>query len=177
MEIAASAVALVEFTSKLVISLAKFTHEAKSVDAATSELFHQVSSLESILKNVHKVLKRREAQRSNIPIEDPEIEIWEWAKDILLRCERTVKNLEDELRSLDNGKSGGWTGRAWKQLKLNINTPAISRIEKQIAANVSSAQLMMACFQTYAPILPLWNYNEIAHTQVAGSRTRRRRQL
>lgn len=151
MELAASCIAVVQVASKLCLSLAKFISEAKDANDTTSDLVKRVVTLHSMLEIVRGVLKTRASQRQARPFvpfdDDVEKGVWDQAEKVLQRCEGTVKRLEGELDSLGRGESKSWAQLASLQLKLNVRDPAISRIEKDIDANVSAAQLMITCFQ------------------------------
>lgn len=151
MELAASYIAVVQVASKLCLSLVKFISEAKDANETTSDLVKRVVTLQSTLETVYGVLETRANQRHRRPFvpfdDDIEKGVWDQAEKVLQRCEDTVKRLEGELDSLGGGESKSWPQLASLQLKLKVRNPAISRIEKDIDANVSAAQLMITCFQ------------------------------
>lgn len=143
---AASAVIQV-LGASLVLSqkIASFILDAKDVTETRNHLFDQVNCLYSTVTAVYIALKRREPQLTTRPVSDDENEIYEQTQRTLKRTQRSVEWLEEVLEKLGGGRSKKCWEKAWLQMKVQVRSPAIARISRQIETSVSSLQLMLQC--------------------------------
>ncbi|RDW80384.1 hypothetical protein BP5796_05082 [Coleophoma crateriformis] len=148
---AASAVIQVVAVSLMLSQkIATFILDAKDVVQIRTGLYDQVQCLRNTVCTVHQVLERRQQQTSLRPVGPDEEIIYAQTVKALDKTARTVGRLEAKLEKLGGGRAEPrcWE-KAWIQMKLQIRTPDILKLQRQIETNTSCLQLMLQCINPF----------------------------
>lgn len=147
MELAASCLAVIELSSRILLQTAVFVNEAKHASEVKGDLFAKVSDLHWTLEAVNGSLRKREQQMTAKTFSVDEAKILIGIREVLERCEQTVERFSTKIESFGREREIGWVQKAMLQLKLEIKSPTILNFEKSVDANIASLQVLMSCFE------------------------------
>jgi hypothetical protein len=148
LQIAASAITVVETLLKTYEHLSNFIEGAKTADATAKGLRDKVQLLYDVIRSVHDTLKDRARQTKTRPIMKEERRILDRIHDSLNDCRETVITFEQDLEGLRGKRRSEWIRKALLQLKLQQSNPIITRFEKSIDTHLQAQQLFLQCLQT-----------------------------
>lgn len=148
LEYAAAIVQVIDLSLRLSLKIATFVQETKDSNETRSDLYHQIKTFLDTIQSVQRTFSQREEQRNRRPLNKAEGEICKAVTNILVRCEGYMERFERKIKGLGGQfVEAGWLNRALLQLSLQVKGPAISKLERQITASISSLETLLACFQ------------------------------
>ncbi|RDW69262.1 hypothetical protein BP6252_08282 [Coleophoma cylindrospora] len=147
---ASAVIQVVAVSLTLSQKIASFILDAKNVVEIRTGLYEQVQCLRNTVCTVHQVLERRQQQMSVRPVGPDEEIIYAQTVKALDKTTKTVGRLQAKLEKLGGGSAEPrcWE-KAWIQMKLQIRTPDIVKLQRQIETNTSCLQLMLQCIDPF----------------------------
>ena len=152
MEVIGGVSAIIQVTTfSLILSqkLASFISEARDVVETNTRILDQLQTLHDTVSAVNHVLNRREQRKGIQPLTDAEVEIQDHTRKALRETDQTFERLKSKIEKLGGGRNQPeWWKKGWIQMKAQVQSQSIAKIEWQMGMNIKSLQLMILCVQS-----------------------------